>query len=396
MRRSLTLGLVLSSGGFIALYFTQKQSWHLVLMGIVSLGWILIVMIGLRSSGHQVADDTEPDILKEFSSLQNQLFAGFNSQLLKIKAELGQIRGLLRDAVSKLAQSFTGLESQTSAQQELMLNLTNQSSAENEAEEAIDFERFVDKTAKILTYFIDNIVNSSKYSMKMVEKTQDIMETMSAILNDAWGVETIARQTKLLSSNAAIESSRAGEHGRSFAVVADEVRKLALQSTDLSERISRHVYEVKKILEEAEIVTRDLASRDMSFALKAQTDVSGTMEKIRALNKKILENMNEISMINKNVQSDVNRAVTALQFEDVAAQLLKNNTDRVERMEKMLNDLSEINKDRETNSENVKTKNSDRLFRIRTAIDQNLSLFKEEDLKKVNQKCMNDGSIELF
>lgn len=54
-------------------------------------------------------------------------------------------------------------------------------------------------------------------------------------------VRKLARQSKLLSLNAAMEAARAGDEGEGFAVVANEVRRLAAMSSDAAERTEQVV-----------------------------------------------------------------------------------------------------------------------------------------------------------
>ncbi|WP_346796727.1 methyl-accepting chemotaxis protein [Halomonas sp. Bachu 37] len=58
-------------------------------------------------------------------------------------------------------------------------------------------------------------------------------------------IDSISRQTSLLSFNAAIEAARAGEAGRGFAVVATEVRNLAANAASAAASIAEGIEEVQ-------------------------------------------------------------------------------------------------------------------------------------------------------
>lgn len=80
-------------------------------------------------------------------------------------------------------------------------------------------------------------------------------------------VQKIARQSKLLALNAAMEAARAGEEGDGFAVVAGEVRRLSAAASDGAERTEAVV---------AQVLKRVAESRDASVR------TSETMQKVLA------------------------------------------------------------------------------------------------------------------
>jgi len=71
------------------------------------------------------------------------------------------------------------------------------------------------------------------------------VEELAAASEDVRGfvalVQKLARQSKLLALNAAMEAARAGDHGHGFSVVAEEVRRLAVMSSEAAERTDRVV-----------------------------------------------------------------------------------------------------------------------------------------------------------
>jgi hypothetical protein len=105
--------------------------------------------------------------------------------------------------------------------------------------------------AEKLTHDAGRLVNDANTSFGHLNRS---MEMVSHAGNETLGIiqtiNTIARQTNLLSLNAAVEAARAGEAGAGFAVVAGEVRGLAMRSTesakDTSTRLEDMVSKITK------------------------------------------------------------------------------------------------------------------------------------------------------
>ena len=88
-------------------------------------------------------------------------------------------------------------------------------------------------------------------SDSMARKILDLADCAKSIGDIVDVVSEISEQTNILSINAGIEASRAGEHGLGFNVVAKEVKELALESKKSMAEINEIVEQIKSSANQA-------------------------------------------------------------------------------------------------------------------------------------------------
>ncbi len=247
-----------------------------------------------------------------------------DQELIRVQEELAQLKTMIASAVVTMSQSFNNLYNLTSGQTVLVHDLiTDLEGATDSGFDRISFSQFAMKTDEALRFFIDHILQVSKQSMEMVAVINDVGSHMSHVERLLKDVQKIADQTNLLALNAAIEAARAGEAGRGFAVVADEVRNLSKHSDKFSEEIKSVVISSKLNIDAAQGMIEIMASKDMNIAISSKASIDKMMQDISVINRKMSDNVSEVSRLTSNIEVCVGDAIRGLQFEDMARQLIE-------------------------------------------------------------------------
>ena len=104
---------------------------------------------------------------------------------------------------------------------------------------------------------LDSLVEEVQSSAASIEALAAASEEIKAFVTL---VQKMARQSKLLALNAAMEAARAGDQGEGFAVVASEVRRLAASSSEAAERTEKLVVDVLQRIERSRVSSARSAS----------------------------------------------------------------------------------------------------------------------------------------
>ncbi len=102
---------------------------------------------------------------------------------------------------------------------------------------ALENRRLMDDSTAALATLATDVEAGAAAARQLVDASQEIRTFVDL-------VQLLARNSKLLALNAAMEAARAGDQGESFSVVAAEVRRLSAMSSDAAKRTQEVVTSV--------------------------------------------------------------------------------------------------------------------------------------------------------
>jgi methyl-accepting chemotaxis protein len=224
-------------------------------------------------------------------------------------------------AIDVLTKSFQDLENNigyvTVSVDDVMNSMQNLSQEINRQNAGVNqIEDFIEKIKKETIEDFDLIQSGAKESeananialsggeiiYKTIEKIQSISQNMDNSRNIILELEkesnqiddiihsinSIAKQTSLLSLNASIEAARAGENGKGFSVVAQEIGKLAEMTTKSTKLISDKLKEINlKARSAVDMVNK--SHEHMNQGLSYTSQVSTSNKDIIANSKRVRE-----------------------------------------------------------------------------------------------------------
>lgn len=155
--------------------------------------------------------------------------------------------------------------------------------------------------------------------LEAVSQTASLMDELSQLSDDAKQMNTaiaaIAKQTNLLSLNASIEASRAGEAGRGFAVVAIEVRKLSEQSKESADSISQIITQMLDLIQRSTATMNGNVRNQVGEGMRISQDAEGAFTNIERSTSHIVEQIQSVSAAAEQISAsteEVSATVTHL------------------------------------------------------------------------------------
>ena len=242
-----------------------------------------------------------------------------NQMNLEFKEELNsKVKKVTDKSIACTDESLQNIGSLINTTNDMSKNVESSSAAVEEMLGNINSINSVITKNFVAVKELEEATLSGKNSLEDVKRIVSEIESHSAdLLQMSKMIDEIAKQTDLLSMNAAIEAAHAGEAGKGFAVVAGEIRKLAENSSKETKAIDGILRNMKNLIDSISSKTGEVSKEfDSIITLSGQVrsqegQVHQAMEEQNAGSTQLL---NAISQM-KEAQASVTSAADQLKTE---------------------------------------------------------------------------------
>jgi len=223
------------------------------------------------------------DQLRSLVSQINETSGAVSTAADQTQKSVNQLSEAAKRQAEEISQVSDAVNDMAVSIDQVSYNAAESSSvAERSVEIANNGASVVQNTINGMDNIRGQIQETAKRIKRLGESSQEIGDIVS-LIND------IADQTNILSLNAAIQASMAGDAGKGFAVVADEVQRLAERSGAAAKQISALVKTIQSDTNEAvtsmeqttsEVVRGTRLAQDAGVALGEIESVSSSLAEI--------------------------------------------------------------------------------------------------------------------
>jgi methyl-accepting chemotaxis protein len=233
-----------------------------------------------------------------------------SDEMARTTASIAESASVQRDGSERMAAAITELSASIS----------------EVATGASQSQRQLDETERATNHGVSSGASTTQAMADITRTAGDISRAVTVI-------QDIARQTNLLSLNAAIEAAKAGAMGKGFAVVAEEVRKLA-------ERSGAAAKEIGALLQEAQDAVAK-GGDTVTSTVRALETIQGNLTAFGEVVRHITQATLEQNRTGEDAARQVEQGVSEAMQTASAATQLSATTDEIARTAQSLAQLSQ-------------------------------------------------------
>lgn len=233
--------------------------------------------------------------------------------------QIGTAKTQMEEAIMTLTARFSGLVEKLEA---AVIASQEAAGGMGGAEGGSGLVQLIGESERELTGIIDSLKSALQVKNAMLKEIAGLAAVADELKQMVAAVAIIARQTKLLSINAAIEAAHAGEVGKGFSVVADEVRDLATHAGDTVKDMNMRVETISAAIAAVLNMSAQYAKREEEMVVDSEAAIRGVLNRFNGATDGLSRSAVLLQRESVGIRDEISDVLVSLQFQDRVSQVL--------------------------------------------------------------------------